>query len=247
MKKILLAATVLTVMGALAAGSVFAADVEEKPYVNVSTKAAQEFAPNVANIKFYIETNDKDLNVATQKNKELSQKALEAVKKQLDSAKGDSVKTINFSASPEYKYKDGKRIFVQYNVSNGFQVTLKNTDKLGDVIAQGLQNGATRVDDLNFSLDNTDGACNSLIKEAAALSRTRAGELAKAAGSYVLGIKSINASCSGDSVMYPQARMLNSAKFASASADSAAMESSIPTELGTIKMYANVNANYFVK
>ena len=47
--------------------------------------------------------------------------------------------------------------------------------------------------------------------------------------------------------MYPQARMLNSAKFSSASADSAAMESVVPTELGTIKMYANVNANYFVK
>ena len=247
MKKVLAAAAVLGVIGAVAAGSVFAAESEEKAYVSVSTKAAQEFAPNVANIKFYIETSDKDLNIATQKNKEQTAKALEAVKKQLDSAKGDSVKTINFSANPEYNYKNGKRTFIQYRVSNGFQVTLKNTDKLGDVIAQGLQNGATRVNDLNFSLDNTDSACNSLIKEATALSRTRAGELAKAAGSYVLGIKSINASCSGDSVMYPQARMLNSAKFSSASADSAAMESVVPTELGTIKMYANVNANYFVK
>lgn len=247
MKKVLAAAAVLGVIGAVAAGSVFAAEGEEKAYVSVSTKAAREFAPNVANIKFYIETSDKDLNIATQKNKEQTAKALEAVKKQLDSAKGDSVKTINFSANPEYNYKNGKRTFIQYRVSNGFQVTLKNTDKLGDVIAQGLQNGATRVDDLNFSLDNTDNACNALIKEAAALSRTRANETAKAAGSYVTGIKSINASCSGDNTYYPQVRMLNSAKFAADSVAESSAGSAVPTELGTIKMYANVNAQYFVK
>ena len=103
------------------------------------------------------------------------------------------------------------------------------------------------MDDLNFSLDNTDSACNSLIKEATALSRTRAGELAKAAGSYVTGIKSINASCSGDNTYYPQVRMLNSAKFAADSVAESSAGSAVPTELGTIKMYANVNAQYFVK
>ncbi len=244
MKKVLVAAAVLGVI--LSANCTFSAE-EERGYVSVSTKAEQEFAPNIANFKFYIETSDKDLNIATEKNKQETQKALEAVKKELDTTKGDSIKTINFSANPEYRYKNDKREFVQYNVTNGFQVTLKNTDKLGKVISKGLQNGATRVGDLNFSLDNTQNACNDLIKEAVVLSKSRANETAKAAGSYVTGIKSINASCSGDnSYYYPRARLMNSAKFASGSSDSAA-ESAIPTELGTIKMFATVNANYFVK
>lgn len=42
MKKVLAAAAVLGVIGAVAAGSVFAAEGEEKAYVSVSTKAAQE-------------------------------------------------------------------------------------------------------------------------------------------------------------------------------------------------------------
>ena len=243
MKKVLVAAAVLGAV--LSANCVFSAE-EERGYVSVTARAEQEFAPNIANFKFYIETSDKDLNIATEKNKQETQKALEAVKKELDSAKGDSIKTINFSANPEYRYKNGKREFIQYNVTNGFQVTLKNTDKLGKVISKGLQNGATRVGDLNFSLDNTQNACNELIKEAVGLSKSRANETAKAAGSYVTGIKSINASCSGDNSYYPQVRLMNSAKFASASADAEA-ESAIPTELGTIKMFATVNANYFVK
>lgn len=244
MKKFLAAAAIVTLIGT---ASVYAADVQEKPYIVVSGKAAQDFVPNVANIKFYIETNDKDLNIATQQNKELTEKALQAVKKQLDTSKGDSIKTINFSANPEYRYKNGKREFVQYNVSNGFQVTLKNTDKLGTVISEGLKNGATRVDDLNFSLDNTEDACNELIKQAAGVSKTRANVTAKALGSYVTGIKMIQASCSGDNVFYPQARMLNYAKYASGSAQDSTVESSVPTEMGTIKMYANINAQYFVK
>ena len=243
MKKFLIAMLAMGVV--LSTTCVFAVE-EERGYVSVSAKAEQEFVPNVANFKFYIETSDKDLNIATEKNKQETQKALEAVKKELDTTKGDSIKTINFSANPEYRYKNGKREFVQYNVTNGFQVTLKNTDNLGKIISKGLQNGATRADDLNFSLDNTQNACNNLIKEAVGLSKTRANETAKAAGSYVTGIKSINASCSGDSTYYPQARLMNSAKYASGSADTAA-ESSIPTELGTIKMFATVNANYFVK
>ena len=244
MKKILATAAIAALIGSACA---YAADVQEKPYIVVSGKAAQDFAPNIANIKFYIETNDKDLNVATQQNKEQTEKALQAVKKQLDTSKGDSIKTINFSANPEYRYKNGKREFVQYSVSNGFQVTLKNTDKLGTVISEGLKNGATRVDDLNFSLDNTEGACNELIKQAVGVSKTRADVTAKAAGSYVTGVKMIQASCSGDNVFYPQVRMLNSAKYASGSAQDAAVESSVPTEMGTIKMYANINAQYFVK
>ena len=243
MKKFLIAALAMGVV--LSTTCVFAVE-EERGYVSDSAKAEQEFVPNVANFKFYIETSDKDLNIATEKNKQETQKALEAVKKELDSAKGDSVKTINFSANPEYRYKNGKREFIRYNVTNGFQVTLKNTDKLGNLISLGLKNGATRVGDLNFSLDNTQNACNELIKEAVGLSKTRANETAKAAGSYVTGIKSINASCSGDSVYYPQARLMNSAKFSTASADAAA-DSSVPTELGTVKIFANVSAQYFVK
>ncbi len=240
MKKIL---SLLLLMGLL--GTPFALAADERPYVSVNTKAEEEFAPNVANVRFYIETQDKDLKVATDKNKEQTQKALEAVKKLLDTKAGDMVQTVNFSAYPEYSYKNNTKTFLHYSVSNGFQVRLKNTDNLGKVISEGLKNGATRVGDLNFSLDNTQNACNELIKKAVASSKTRAQQTAVAAGSSVLGIKSINASCSGDNSYYPQFRMTNSAKLSSGAMDAA--ESSVPTELGTIKMYANVNANYFVK
>lgn len=246
MKKLLTAAAIVGIIGAMTVSCAYAAD-SDKGYVSVNAKASKEFAPNIARVKFYIETSDKDLSKATQKNKEETKRALDAVKKVLDTAKGDTIQTVNFNVNPEYSYKNNTRTFVQYNITNGFEVKLTDTEKLGSVIAQGLQNGATRVDDLNFSLDNTESACNSLIAQAVGLAKVRANEAAKAAGSYTTGIKALTTSCSGDAGLYPQVRMMNSAKYASGAMTEAVADSAVPTEMGTIKMYATVNAQYFIK
>ena len=122
MKKFLSLLAILAVFGA----NSYATEIEKGTIV-VNSKSQKEFTPNVAKIKFYIETQDKNLQIATDKNKQDSNHALEVIKKELDTTKGDTIQTINFNASPQYSYKNGTRTFLHYKVTNGFEVTLKNT------------------------------------------------------------------------------------------------------------------------
>lgn len=242
MKKLLSTALILTLASTL---SVCAYEnKEERGYISVNAQVNKEYAPNIAKIRFYVETENKDLKIATDENKKTTQKALDAVKALLSTTKGDMIQTINFSASPQYEYRNKIKTFMGYKVTNGFQVTLKNVDVLGKVISAGLNNGANRVGDLNFSLDDNEKACNELIKEATSIVKTRAQVVAQASGSQIEGVKSLNASCNGNSSYQPRYELMNSKMMDSASAG---VSEAMPTEMGTIKMYASANAMYYVK
>lgn len=73
--------------------------------------------------------------------------------------------------------------------------------------------------------------------------------MAKSAGSYITGIKSMNASCSTSQNRPVQYRLMaKNMAFAGSSADAAAPEmSSTPIQGGVIKIYANLNTSFFVK
>ena len=163
-------------------------------------------------------------------------------------ANGDYVKTSNFSASPSYIYNNNKRTLDKYNVSNNVIVHTKSIDKISTIIDKSLSLGATDVDSLNFSLSEKDTQCADLLSNATKQVKKRADIVATAAGSSVVGIRSIDTTCSlNNSSRYPVYR--NSLMMAkSESMDGAAPEaSSVNIEAGTIKIYSNVNASFYLK
>lgn len=251
MKKILLAVTVLGLAAGLAATSVNAATTEDtRGYVTVATSANTEISPDVVEINISVKTEDsKSLQKATAENKEISDKVYNAIKSMIDTAKGDYVKTSDFNATPVYRYNNSKQIFDKYEVSNSVIVKTKNIEKAGDIIDKAISLGATNINDLVFSISNYDTQCNDLIAIAAQKARTRGDIMAKSAGSYITGIKSMNASCSTSQNRPVQYRLMaKNMAFAGSSADAAAPEmSSTPIQGGVIKIYANLNTSFFVK
>lgn len=245
MKKILATALLLS----FATISVSAADIptREQGYVSVNADATKEFAPDMAKITFSVQTYDKDMTKAVEDNKKAAASAINAVKKHINTANGEFVKTTSVNVNPEYNYKNNIRTLVRYSATNSFDVTIKDTSKLGTIISSALDNGANSVSNLNYMLQNNASACNSLIQQAAGTARARANSTAAALGTSVVGIKNVNAQCSADS--YYQPRYANT--MLKASMDSATAESSgsgdVPTEEGTIKLRANVNAQFYVK
>ncbi len=239
MKKmtILTLALLLTLSGAQA--------VENKGFVSVESKVSKEYQPNVASVKFYIEDTGKDLKKATDENKQKAKVALDAVKKILNTKQGDMIRTSSFNVSSQYSYKNNKKTFENYSITNGFEVVLKDIKKLSNVIDAGLKAGATRVDGLNFTLDNTKAACDELIIDAVKDSKLRAQKVARALDTMIIGTKNVQANCSSNGGYYPQFRMTNSAKMLGSSADYAE-STSIPTEAGTIKLEAFARGEYFV-
>ena len=246
MKKIimstLLAAMVVTTPSfVLSAGAINGAE-PERGYVSVSYTAEKEVSPDTVEVSIAIRTDDKKtMQEAVRKNKELSDKVYAYLKGQITPTNGDYLKTANYSASPSYVYNNNKRILDKYEVSNNIIVHTKSLDKISTIIDKSLELGATTVDSLNFSLSEKDAQCAELLSNA-----TKQARKAAAAGSTVIGIRNIDTSCSFNSSRpryYANSLMMKAAPMA----DSAEAGSGLNIESGTIKVYSNVNANFYLK
>ncbi|MBE7705839.1 MAG: DUF541 domain-containing protein [Cyanobacteria bacterium SIG30] len=238
MKKTLLA----LLFSIILSSSCFAAVVNDKGIIGITTNAYEEYSPNVVEISFGVETQDKNSTVASNKNKEITKKVLTEVKKYLKTEAGDNIKTIGFNVYAQYNYNNGKKTFKHYSATNSFKVKLKDITKVGDVINAAVEAGVTNVNNLSYSLENTDAHCTELIGKAGLVAKERADKVAKTLGYKVSGIKNAITGCSTEqNLTTARPYLLKN----SASSDS--QEISVPTEAGSVKIYANFNADFYLQ
>ncbi len=255
MKKVIIAsllgAALVSMPFVFSSANAISSDTDKcnKGSVSVSYTAEKEVAPDTVEVSIAVKTNDKtSMQTAVKKNKEISDKVYEYLKTFISVGNGDYIKTANYSASPEYRYVNGKRTLNGYNVSNNIIVHTKYVDKISTAIDKSISLGATNIDSLNFSLSNKDKVCSELLSTATKQTRQRADIVAAAAGSAVTGIRSIDTSCSLNNVSRPiyYRNSLMSAKAEMADA-TGAEDSGVNIESGVIKVYSNVNASYYLK
>lgn len=247
MRKVLLAVTVLSLLAgaaSLSTQAVTSNSDSQRGYISVGTSANTELTPDVAEIAIAVQTIDaKSMQKATQLNKETSDKVYSALKGMINPANGDYVKTSDFNASPVYSYSSNKRTLDKYQVSNKVIVHTKSIDKIGAMIDKAISLGATNVEDLTFTVSKYDNECNELLGIAVKKAQNQANSIAKYAGTSVTGLKEMNVSCNANNPRTPY-RLMMSAKNA---AGDTAESSSTMIEQGVVKIYANVNASFFVK
>lgn len=217
-------------------------------YVDASSNI--DLQPDVVEFNVIITTKDKtSLENASIANKEISTKIYRDLTTMIDQNNGDYLKTIDYSASPTYYYNNGKRIFDRFEVTNTITVHTKKITDVGMFIDKALGLGATNIGNINFKLEDTNVYCNELLSVATQKAKAKAEAVAQASGQQIVGVKELRTSCSLNMVSsYP--RYLN-AKVARATAtmeaDDAASASGTQVQGGAMKLYANVNAQYYTK
>lgn len=215
---------------------------QEQGYISVNVEASEDYNPTLVKLSFAIEARDKDPEITANLNKQQSEKVINAVKALIDTTKNETIKTTSYYFNPEYSYKDGRKL-TGYVAVNTLQIAIKDPNKTGKIISTALSNGANSVSGLEFILEETNDNCNLLMQKAAQGAKERAGKIAASMNTSVIGIKSINASCSSNSNYSANFRMLNS----KAMADTAAEGAGVPVEMGKTKLRAYVNADFYVK
>ena len=222
---------------------------DQKGTLAVSYTSEKEVSPDTVEVSIAVKTEDKhSLQIAANKNKEVSDKVYAYLKANIDTRNGDFIKTSNYSARPVYYYKDGKRILSKYEVSNNIIVHTKTIDKISVHIEKSLHLGATNVDSLNFTLSDKDKECSSLLEKATKEVRSRADVVALAAGTSIVGVKAIDTTCSLNHPSVPRYRNMLMAKNAmSDSAGEIVQDNGVQIEAGVIKVYSTVNANFYVE
>lgn len=242
MKKTLLATIILTVImlfsSALMSESKAETVEKDKGFISVNQSATREVSPNQAEISFSIETADKSMQKASSENKNISNKVYSALKSLLNT--DDSIKTSDYSARPQYIYtKENKKILDNYIVSNTVTVRTKKIKIVSKLVDTAISQGATNVSSLQFSAINCDCACNDLLEELTKKAYTQANSIAKSINAQIIGVKSINASCNSENTPRPVYAMMTKSANDSASPT--------PIESGKIRIYANVDASFYVK
>lgn len=240
MKKVLFLVAFLVVFVALSINAETWAETIEKDkgYISVNESITKEISPNQAEISIGIVTYAKSLKEASDDNKLIANKVYSSLKSLLGVS--DYVKTSNYTAQPIYVYtKENKRVLDKYSVSNTVTVKTKSTELVPKLIDTAIAQGATNIESLQFIATDYDNECNVTLSELTKKAQKKANSVANSINSQIIGIKSINATCNTDNAPRPYYAMM-----AKNSMDSV---SSTPIEGGKIKIYANLDASFYVK
>lgn len=211
--------------------------------INTDATVNREVVPDTAKIRFMVDNSGVNLNSIKEKNDKVVNDAIVAIKSILN--QNESIKTISFNVRNIYSYKDKVRVFQKYAVSNGFEVKLKDLDKVSKVINLAMENGVKNVSGVNFIIEDTETVCNQMMAEAIKMGKKRIEYLSNAAGTSLEKAKSINPYCSL-SQNHTQPR-INKAYEMSADSASIGNVDLETIEPGTINVRASVNMVYYLK
>lgn len=102
------------------------------------------------------------------------------------------VRTAMLSLQPRYDYRDGTApTLVGYELSNVVEVTIRDLERVGDVVDGTLKAGATSMDSLSFRVADPAPAEGEARFAAMDVARLRAEVLATAAGLTIIGVRDI--------------------------------------------------------
>lgn len=210
-------------------------------YISVNSSMTKDLEPNIAEITFAVETQNNVLDIAVNENKKLANQILNAVKAKLDTKNGDTIKTGSYNVRPNYTYtKDNKQKLSGYTVVNSVKIKTKNTSNLGPLIDLVISQGANRLDNLSFGIENQQSVCNEMYPLVVKDVYTQASIIAKSLNGTVSTLKSLSASCN---IEYSNT-MRYGAVYAKSLSDSA---ESTPIEPGKIKVISSVNADFNIQ
>lgn len=146
------------------------------------------------------------------------------------------VRTALVSVQPQYDYRDGKApALTGYEINDLVEVTVRDLERVGDVIDGTLGAGATRLDDLSFRLADPTAAERDARLRAMAAARARADILAEAADLRITGVTGIVEGGAAPPIPMPRMKAERMAMAA---------DVATPIEAGTMEVAVTVTVTY---
>jgi uncharacterized protein len=157
--------------------------------ISVSGSSAIRVQPDRVVVIIGVETYGLQPQSARTLNARSTRNVLQAI--QAQSIEEKDISTAHFTLEPDYEDGYYQRNIVGYWTRNTLAITLKDVDKLEDVLIAALDHGATSIDSVEFSVTNLrelKDQARALAVEAAV---EKAEDMAGAAGMKVTGVTGI--------------------------------------------------------
>lgn len=120
--------------------------------ISVEGKSKFEVTPDFAELQIEVVTSSEDLTEVQRENAERMNQVISALLA-LNIDRND-IQTAFFNVSPRYDYVEGKQVFRGYEVTNSITVKIEEISEVGMVIDTAIKNGANRISQLEFKLEN---------------------------------------------------------------------------------------------
>lgn len=206
--------------------------------ISVSGAGTANLVPDIAYIYVGVHTEKPSASEAVAENNAQTQTMIQSLRDFGIDAK--DIRTTNFSIYPFDKYdpltgaSTGEKY---YSVDNTVYVTVRDLDKLGELLDTVIAAGANTVNSVQFDVANKDEALKQARADAVKDAMAKAQELADAAGVSIGEIQTISFQ---DSVYYP---VMDGRGGGGAASEAAA----VPIQPGQLTFTVTVNVTYEIK
>lgn len=196
---------VLLVIGYAAASYVgtYSKSIQPSSFRSFSVSAEGKVVtiPDVAQFTFGVKTEGgKNIGDLQRENAEKVNKTIEFIKSNGVDTK--DIKTTNYNLEPRYQYYDCSRPessvtpcpppdIVGYTITQTISVKIRDFNKIGDILAGVIKNGANEVSALSFAIDDPTKIQDQARNEAIAKAKEKATAVAKAGGFHLGRLLSI--------------------------------------------------------
>lgn len=216
----------------------FASANDNPSIISVDGSGVVYGTPDTATLSIGVTTSSKDSTEAQNSNASKSSAVQNAIKALGISEK--DITTRNYSFRPTYtRDNSGKSKLSGYEVNNSISVKIKDLSKTGTVIDTALNNGATRVNSLDFSISNTKNLRKQALSQAVEDARDKAEIIASGLGKHIIGVKNVTESVSPFN--YHHYNTMFSAKALSSDGNA-----STPIESGELSLTATVHVDFII-
>jgi uncharacterized protein YggE len=149
--------------------------------LTVSGEGRAIATPDVATVTIGVELQEKTPERAMNRNSEIMQKVIQAIKDM--GIQEEDINTVGVNLYPQYNYRqEGAPEIVGYYASNRVIVTVRDIQKVGDLITNALNAGATSIYGVQFDVSPDNKAKMEALDDAYANAKTKAEALAAAMG-----------------------------------------------------------------
>lgn len=209
-----------------------------QPYVrtlNVTGVGYVNVTPDVAYITIGVHTEDASASAALGLNNEKSAAVMDALKR--FGVKPEDIRTTNLSVYPMTTYDEkGQPVQQVYVVDNSVYVTVRDLNKLGELLDAAVQAGANAINSIQFDVLDKETALTQARQAAVESAIAQAQQLASAAGVELGPVQSI---AYYDSTPVPY--------YDSYAGKGGGAYAAVPVAPGQLQITATVNITYELK
>lgn len=217
------------------------ADEVQRNVINVVGKGEISITPDIAYLSIGVTSQAETAQAAQKANAAKMQKLNDLLKKTWKIADKD-IKTTQFYVQPNYVYteKEGQKV-KGYNANHTIEVAYRDLAKIGQLLDAASTAGANNIDNVRFSVENSDQFETQVIEKAMANATVKANAIAKAANRTLGVVLVVNQGDVNDSIVYGQREMVMNSK--------PIMDSGAPSavEAGEVKVSTQLSVQFELK